>query len=235
MAGIQRSMLFDLQREYGAKFSPHQLWQLAEQFPGGKSGELKQLSEHCGVVDRSYCGLFRCCGKAAAELPGLCGNWPETPLTPPQVTEVIANFPAESPSLFHLLAMDAADHLLAGQRAAGKTAWQELVDLHEVLCHLAVCGKRAEAVLTGPFAVRVEDLPAPGTWRKITLAEVNTVCFRPPTSPIVEYHLLFDADYAEGMWEEFCDTPEVKPIGFAAYEETALPRCSLIPDCRPDR
>ena len=215
-------MLFELEREYGARFSPHQCWQLAEQFPGGKSSELRQLREHCGIVDRSHCGLFRCCGKAAAELPGYCENWPEAPFAFPQVAEVVGNFPPKPPSRFHLLAMDAADYLLAEQSAAGETAGPELAPLHELLCHLAVCGKRAEAVLTGPFAVRAEDLPAPGTWRKITLSEVNAVCFRPPAFPLVEYHLLFDADYAEGMWEEFCDTPEVKPIGFAAYEEIAL-------------
>ena len=218
MASHKVTCLSLIEREYDAKMAPVGAWQLAKNFPGGATSEERHTRTYCSVFNRCHTERMRVTGKGiVAAVSRLITGTEE--LYP--VDSCV--YGASGNDKFTMLVMADDDILLLSDRrgAAAELLAEvdgiELCDLSDVLAHLVVAGEKLDDVLN-EFDLAPENRPETGKTVRTPVAEVNTILLNAPELPVPALSLIFNAEYAEGMWEEFVDTHPVKPAGFAAYD-----------------
>ena len=225
MAAFKTTVLADIEKEYGAKMTPTGGWSLAKNFPGGVSAEERHTVDNCSVFDRCHTARFRVTGVDVFKKLCEVINF-ETSSS--AVEDVFTGVFAEQN--ITLLCMAEDDFLLLAEKhstiveIAGKVQELEFSDLSVALAQLDVAGAKLPQVLED-FEIVFDDLPEAGKLTRIVVAQVNTILFVNNDLPFSCITILFNAEYAEGMWEEFVDTFPVKPAGFSARENLIAKNC----------
>ena len=143
------TVLYQLHKEYGAKFAPHEKWQLAESFPGGSQAEIRHTEKGCCIFDRSHCGLFRLYGENIVNLlfEVYTGELNEAP----QINCGALKFPEQPDLEVKVLAMSPEDYLMLLDTAATPELKNFLLkhfteahfqDLTDILARQVIYGKR---------------------------------------------------------------------------------------------
>lgn len=217
MGAYKTTFLADIEKEYGAKMAPEGGWSLAKNFPGGSSAEEKHTLENCSVFDLCHKAVFRVTGtEVLKKLSAVLEFNADDAALNMAVSGVFAG------EKCIVLTMAEDDVLLLTEcHKTAETISSELpdvdfYDLSDALARLEVAGAKLAAVLAD-FDIPEEEIPQGNTVVKRVVAEVNTILFAAPDRSIPSVTLLFNAEYAEGMWEEFVETYPVKPAGFAAW------------------
>ena len=217
MAAYKTTVLADIEKEYGAKMAPEGGWSLAKNFPGGASAEEKHTLENCSVFDLCHTARFRVTGSdLLKKLAALLSFDIECAALD---TVVKGSFSGESCTILVMAEDDVL--FLTGKRTTALAVSEELsdaefFDLSDALAQLDVAGAGLAGVLAD-FDIPQEEIPSGNSVVKRLVAEVNTILFADQDSEIPKVTLIFNAEYAEGMWEEFVETYPVKPAGFAAW------------------
>ena len=216
---MKKTCLYDIEKEYDAKTAPVGGWNLAKNFPGGATAEVKHTLENCSVFDRCHTARIRVCGKEIVKrISSLeCVEMEQEIFVPSAVS---VKFKA---SEITIIAMMEDDILLLADNPKDAGEFAELLgevesaDLSEQLAQLEIAGKALTDVLAD-FEITPEEIPSGSSVVRRPVAEVNSImiCNRRFQVPAVT--LIFTSEYAEGMWEEFVDTYPVKPAGYAAYD-----------------
>ena len=216
---MKKTCLYDIEKEYDAKTAPVGGWNLAKNFPGGATAEVKHTLENCSVFDRCHTARIRVCGKEIVKrISSLeCVEMEQEIVVP---AAVFVKFKA---SEITIIAMMEDDILLLADNPKDAGEFAELLgevesaDLSEQLAQLEIAGKALTDVLAD-FEITPEEIPSGSSVVRRPVAEVNSImiCNRRFQVPAVT--LIFTSEYAEGMWEEFVDTYPVKPAGYAAYD-----------------
>ena len=216
---MKKTCLYDIEKEYDAKTAPVGGWNLAKNFPGGATAEVKHTLENCSVFDRCHTARIRVCGKEIVKrISSLeCVEMEQEIVVPAAVS---VKFKA---SEITIIAMMEDDILLLADNPKDAGEFAELLgevesaDLSEQLAQLEIAGKALTDVLAD-FEITPEEIPSGSSVVRRPVAEVNSImiCNRRFQVPAVT--LIFTSEYAEGMWEEFVDTYPVKPAGYAAYD-----------------
>ena len=173
--------------------------------------------ENCSVFDRCHTARFRVSGKGTFEKIKLLLEINDDIITQDKV------FRSSGADRFDFIAMAEDDGLLlAGDRNAlsslqEKLAGLEICDLSDDLAHLDIAGAKLESVLE-EFDIAPEEIPLGNQVLKKCVAEVNAILIQSVRFKTPAVTLIFNAEYAEGMWEEFVETYPVKPAGFSAYD-----------------
>ena len=218
MGAYKITCLSLIEKEYKAKMTPCGAWHLAKNFPGGATAEERHTRTYCSVFNRCHTSRMRVVGKGVVE----------------EISRLISDgteYPADSAvccksgNTWYTMLVMAEDDVLLLAESSEKI--QELLsqlpnkpettDLSDVLAQLQVAGAKLDDVLAD-FDLTAENMPESGKLVKLPVAEVNTIVFSDPDFPLPSVTLIFNAAYAEGMWEEFVDTYPVKPAGYAAYD-----------------
>ena len=216
---MKKTCLYDIEKEYDAKTAPVGGWNLAKNFPGGATAEVKHTLENCSVFDRCHTARIRVFGKEIVKrISSLeCIEMEQEIVVPAAVS---VKFKA---SEITIIAMMEDDILLLADNPKDAGEFAELLgevesaDLSEQLAQLEIAGKALTDVLAD-FEITPEEIPSGSSVVRRPVAEVNSImiCNRRFQVPAVT--LIFTSEYAEGMWEEFVDTYPVKPAGYAAYD-----------------
>ena len=216
---VLKTVLADIEKEYDAKMAPSGAWSLAKNFPGGVTAEEHHTLEKCSVFDRCHTARYRVTGTDVFNKLSSIISF--------EVSEIFADdvvsgaFSGEDVSLLCMADDDCI--LLTEKRPAAEAIAKELPDLEffdlsDALAQLDVAGAELASVLED-FEITQDDIPEKGKLAKRIVAEVNSIYFVNESFPVPALTLIFNAEYAEGMWEEFVDTFPVKPAGFAAREK----------------
>ena len=216
---MKKTCLYDIEKEYDAKTAPVGGWNLAKNFPGGATAEVKHTLENCSVFDRCHTARIRVFGKEIVKrISSLeCIEMEQEIVVPAAVS---VKFKA---SEITIIAMMEDDILLLADNPKDAGEFAELLgevesaDLSEQLAQLEIAGKALTDVLAD-FEITPEEIPSGSSVVRRPVAEVKSImiCNRRFQVPAVT--LIFTSEYAEGMWEEFVDTYPVKPAGYAAYD-----------------
>ena len=217
MAAYKTTALADIEKEYGAKMAPEGGWSLAKNFPGGASAEEKHTLENCSVFDLCHMARVRVTG---ADVLKKLSSVLDFDTEGVEADMAVCGFYGEENCTVLVMAEDDVLLLTAKnstvQSISGEFADLEFFDLSEALAMLEVAGDKLVDVLAD-FDIPAEDIPQGEGVVKRLVAEVNTILFAGSTLPVPSVVLIFNAEYAEGMWEEFVETWPVKPAGFAAW------------------
>lgn len=221
MAAFKTTVLADIEKEYDAKMAPAGGWSLAKNFPGGVSAEERHTVENCSVFDRCHTARFRVTGTDVFKKISAIAKFETETIA---ADDLLAGSFGDEQII--LLCMAVNDCMLltekrsVAEQIAGKLSDLEFTDLSDVLAQLDVAGAKLSDVLAD-FEIAFEELPVAGKILKRVVAEVNSILFVNTEFSIPAITLIFSAEYAEGMWEEFVDTYPVKPAGFSAREKLA--------------
>lgn len=212
---MKKTCLYDIEKEYDAKTAPVAGWNLAKNFPGGASAEVRHTLENCSVFDRCHTVRARICGSGIMDkLSKITGEEIAIPSAVPAKFEDVE---------LTIIAMMVDDILVLADSEGDVDKLVELLgevevsDLSSQLAQLEIAGKKLVDVMAD-FDVPEEEIPQGNIVVRRPVAEVNSIliCSRRFQVPAVT--LIFTSEYAEGMWEEFVDTYPVKPAGYAAYD-----------------
>lgn len=217
MGAYKTTVLADIEKEYGAKMAPEGGWSLAKNFPGGATAEEKHTIENCSVFDLCHKAIYRVTGTDVLKKlsPILGFNIDEAALN----TAVSGVYSEEKCTVLTMAEDDVL--LLSEHRKTAKLISDELpeiefYDLSDALARLDVAGAKLASVLAD-FDIPEEEIPQGSKVVKRVVAEVNTILFAMKNESVPGVTLIFNSEYAEGMWEEFVETYPVKPAGFTAW------------------
>ena len=216
---MKKTCLYDIEKEYDAKTAPVGGWNLAKNFPGGATAEVKHTLENCAVFDRCHTARIRICGKGIAEkISALDEVAVEQEIVVP--CAVSARFNDKDITLIAMIEDDIlllADDIKDAELLISRLGDVETVDLSEQLAQLEIAGKSLVDVLAD-FEIPAEEIPDGTAVVRRPVAEVNSIMICNCRFQVPAVTLIFTSEYAEGMWEEFVDTYPVKPAGYAAYD-----------------
>lgn len=219
MAAFKTTVLADIEKEYDAKMAPAGGWSLAKNFPGGVSAEERHTIDNCSVFDRCHTARFRVTGLDVFQKLSSVIKFEAAKVDPDDVA--VGVYGEEDITLLCMAENDCmllSEKRLTAEDIAKKLPDLEFFDLSDVLAQLDVAGAKLADVLSD-FEIAFEELPEQGKLLKRLVAEVNTILLLNDSYPVPAVTLIFNAEYAEGMWEEFVDTFPVKPAGFSAREK----------------
>ena len=219
MVAFKTTVLADIEKEYDAKMAPTGGWSLAKNFPGGVSAEERHTVDNCSVFDRCHTARFRVTGTDVFKKISVIAKFETETIA---VDDALAGiFGEEQITLLCMAENDCillTEKRIVAEQIAGKLSDLEFTDLSDVLAQLDVAGAKLADVLSD-FDIAFEEFPEAGKILKRIVAEVNSILFVNTEFSIPAITLIFNAEYAEGMWEEFVDTFPVKPAGFSAREK----------------
>ena len=226
---LQRTPLYDLHREYGAKLAPFAGYEMPVQYPGGILSEHTHTRGAAGLFDVSHMGQVTLTGAAAAA--GL-----ET-LMPVDVVDLgvgrqryalLTN--ARGGILDDLMVTNLGDRLFLVVNAACKAA--DIAHLQANLpadCTIEVLADRALLALQGPAAASVLARLAPETATQafMSAAEVDiegAACLvsRSGYSGEDGYEISMPAEATEAIARRLLAEDEVAPIGLGARDSLRL-------------
>lgn len=212
---MKKTCLYDIEKEYDAKTAPVAGWNLAKNFPGGATAEVKHTLENCSVFDRCHTVRVRICGEGIMEkLSGVTGERMTVPFAVAVALEDVE---------LTVIAMMENDLLVLADNENSVNKLVELLgnvevsDLSDQLAQLEIAGKKLVDVMAD-FDVPEEEIPQGNSVVRRPVAEVNSIMICNHRFQVPALTLVFTSEYAEGMWEEFVDTYPVKPAGYAAYD-----------------
>ncbi len=216
---MKKTCLYDIEKEYDAKTAPVGGWNLAKNFPGGATAEVKHTLENCSVFDRCHTARIRVCGKEIIKRISSLENVElEQEITVPAA--VSAKYKESDITIVAMMEDDIlllADNPKDAGELIGQLDEVESVDLSEQLARLDIAGKALADVLAD-FEIASEEIPSGCAVVRRPVAEVNSIMICNSRFQVPAVTLIFTSEYAEGMWEEFVDTYPVKPAGYAAYD-----------------
>jgi aminomethyltransferase len=226
---LQRTPLFDLHRECGAKFAPFAGYEMPVQYPSGILGEHTHTRSAAGLFDVSHMGQVILTGAGAAT--GLEAMMPIDVVGLGVGRQRYALFTnADGGILDDLMVTNLGDRLFLVVNAACKAA--DIAHLQANLpadCALEVLADRALLALQGPAAASVLARFAPETATQgfMAAAEVEidgAACLvsRSGYSGEDGYEISMPAETSEAIARRLLAEEEVAPIGLGARDSLRL-------------
>jgi aminomethyltransferase len=226
---LQRTPLFDLHRECGAKFAPFAGYEMPVQYPSGILGEHTHTRSAAGLFDVSHMGQVILTGAGAAT--GLEAMMPIDVVGLGVGRQRYALFTnADGGILDDLMVTNLGDRLFLVVNAACKAA--DIAHLQANLpadCALEVLADRALLALQGPAAASVLARFAPETATQgfMAAAEVEiegAACLvsRSGYSGEDGYEISMPAEASEAIARRLLAEEEVAPIGLGARDSLRL-------------
>lgn len=227
-APLQRTPLYDLHRELGAKMVPFAGYEMPVQYPKGVLKEHLHTRTQAGLFDVSHMGQVRVTGaNAAADFEGLV---PVDIIGLQPGRQRYALFTNQDGGILDdLMIANAGDHLFVVVNAACKG--QDLAWMHEKLgnCIVKPLDDRALLALQGPEAVTVLSRYAPETAHMsfmsvgiYKLLNVDCTVSRSGYTGEDGFEISVPAEYAQALARRLLSEPEVAPIGLGARDSLRL-------------
>lgn len=226
---LQRTPLYDLHRESGAKFAPFAGYEMPVQYPSGILSEHTHTRSAAGLFDVSHMGQVTLTGAAAAA--GLEALMPIDVVDLGVGRQRYGLFTnARGGILDDLMVTNLGDRLFLVVNAACKAA--DIAHLQANLpadCALEVLADRALLALQGPAAASVLGRLAPATATQAFMAAaeveiegVGCLVSRSGYSGEDGYEISMPADACEAIARRLLAEDEVAPIGLGARDSLRL-------------
>lgn len=230
MGALKTTVLTGYEVELGAKMTPRGGWNTAFYYPEGIIAEHLHTRSACSVFDLCSAGKFRVAGEGvAAALDALYAR-PSADLAVGGArrnlllseTGGVIDCPlvvrmAETDFLVLSAAETAAAEFARLSAAVKKRA--EIQDLSLLLACLGLEGPEAEEVLA---ALGAEGLPEHGCCKSLEIDGFRAIVLRAGSTGEDGFRLLFNAEYADQLWDLLLETEPVKPAGFGALDSLRL-------------
>jgi aminomethyltransferase len=228
-AELQRTPLYDLHREFGAKFAPFAGYEMPVQYPSGILSEHHHTRSAAGLFDVSHMGQVTLTGANAAA--GLEALMPIDVIDLAVGRQRYALFTnARGGILDDLMVTNLGDRLFVVVNAACKSA--DIAHLQSNLpadCVIEVLVDRALLALQGPAAASVLGRLAPETATQAFMAAaeveiegVGCLVSRSGYSGEDGYEISMPAEASEAIARRLLAEDEVAPIGLGARDSLRL-------------
>ena len=231
---LQKTPLYDLHLDQGAKMVPFAGYDMPVQYAGGVKKEHLHTRTHAGLFDVSHMGQVRLTGpQAAADLEKLV---PVDIIDLPQGKQRYALFTNEQGGILDDLMVTRFpsqghnDHLYIVVNAACKE--QDIDHLKANLSadtRLDILDNRALIALQGPQAAQALARLAPEInemvfmdARELTIAEVDCFISRSGYTGEDGFEISIPAEQAETLTRQLLEQPEVQLIGLGARDSLRL-------------
>ncbi len=229
MTELQKTPLFQLHQELGAKMVPFAGYAMPVQYSDGVLKEHLATRESAGLFDVSHMGQIRVTGDGIAE--ALETVLPQDVISLPPNRQRYGLLTNEHGGILDdLMFANCGDHFMLVVNAACKSddfAWlRERLPEH---IQLRMLNDRALLALQGPMARTVMSRLAPGTETMVFMDTADVAiagidCWVSCSGYTGEdgYEISVSADQAEALARALLDCPEVSPIGLGARDSLRL-------------
>lgn len=226
---LERTPLYDLHLELGAKMVPFAGYEMPVQYPSGVMKEHIHTRTKAGLFDVSHMGQLRISGARAASALETVMPIDVIDLPPDfQRYSMLTN--EQGGILDDLMVANSGDHFFVVVNAACKH--HDLAHLQERIsdqCAIDVLDDRALLALQGPEAAIVMERLVPGTGKmifmqigKVELLGCECYISRSGYTGEDGYEISVPAQKAEAVARLMLAQPEVAPIGLGARDSLRL-------------